>query len=450
MLRGGCLSVNRVKEQVIGRLQEVLLLVRPALLGGVSSADGFLCRSMLWFDFIIIADLEDASADRRLSAHDDALSHALDLILLALDGRVVEVLRCHLERGKHEDRLLHLLDAESRDAKHLSLEGHLVSQQLDVPLVDLDTVLADSELYLLDDLAASCLDTQNLSSFHDVVRRGGSVVNTRDAHDLGQAVALDSQVVSIIGVLFFGNNCALNTRHALDDHMGQASLQLLHYEVKAVATCLIWLNMHFVVAHYFDVAVFDLELGCFEDALPDGLDGDLELQSFNRGQVDLDRQVAPCGRIHLLDVLSDVAQFSLLDPTLDDASSNQRLLVLQARSDDGRRDLVCSVDDLLDPRHTKSDVHGCHTGEMERLERHLRGRLTNRLSGYGTASLTRLDLSTIVSHPDQLNKLVKLVARQVVEVLQEAPGAVFSDIEEQLIDLRGDSIEELGQPLAEL
>ena len=89
-----------------------------------------------------------------------------------------------------------------------------------MPLVDLDTILTDSELDLLDDLAASCLDTQDLGRLHDVVSRGGTVINARDSHHLGQAVAFDGQVVSIIRVLLFGNDSALDARHTFDDDMG--------------------------------------------------------------------------------------------------------------------------------------------------------------------------------------------------------------------------------------
>ena len=46
--------------------------------------------------------------------------------------------------------------------------------------------------------------------------------------------------------------------------------------------------MHFVVAHHFDVAVLDLQLRRFEDALPDGLNCDLELERFNSSKIDLD------------------------------------------------------------------------------------------------------------------------------------------------------------------
>jgi len=58
-------------------------------------------------------------------------------------------------------------------------------------VVNLDAVLTNSELDFLNDAATSCFDAQNLSSLHDMVGGGGSEVNARGAHDLGQAVALN-------------------------------------------------------------------------------------------------------------------------------------------------------------------------------------------------------------------------------------------------------------------
>ena len=46
------------------------------------------------------------------------------------------------------------------------------------------------------------------------------------------------------------------------------------------------------------------------------------------------------------------------------------------------------VDDLLEPGYTECYVFGRHTGEMESVECHLSGGLTNRLGGDGTHHLT--------------------------------------------------------------
>jgi len=104
--------------------------------------------------------------------------------------------------------------------------------------------------------------------------------------------------------------------------MGQFTLKLLHDEVQLVTTSLIGFNMHLVVLDYLQVLIFDLQFSSLEDALLDGLNRDLELEGIDRGQVNLDGQVAPLRRVHFLDVLSDVAELGLLDAALDDPCSD--------------------------------------------------------------------------------------------------------------------------------
>ena len=61
-------------------------------------------------------------------------------------------------------------------------------------------------------------------------------------------------------------------------------------------------------------------------------------------------------------------------------------------ADDRCADGFCGVDNFLDTRYTKGNVHGGDTGEVERLERHLRSRLAD---GLGTDST---DSGTYVIH----------------------------------------------------
>lgn len=56
------------------------------------------------------------------------------------------------------------------------------------------------------------------------------------------------------------------------------------------------------------------------------------------------------------------------------------MLILQYRCDDRRADLVCSIDDFIDSRHTLSDIHAGDTCEVESFEGHLRGGFANTLS----------------------------------------------------------------------
>jgi len=91
---------------------------------------------------------------------------------------------CHLKTGFVQYRSLLLLHAEALNTIDAALECHLVCEQLDMSVVNLNAVLPDGELDLLNDAAACCLNAQHLLRLHNMIGRGGSEVNTRCAHDL--------------------------------------------------------------------------------------------------------------------------------------------------------------------------------------------------------------------------------------------------------------------------
>ena len=118
-----------------------------------------------------------------------------------------------------------------------------------------------------------------MGSLHDVICVGLAVVDTGSAHDLSQAVALDCQAVCIVVLRDHG---ALDMRAALDDHMWQLALKLLHDEVELVTASLVRLDMHLVLTHDTQVLLLDLKLACLEDALLDTFNRNLELEGIDR------------------------------------------------------------------------------------------------------------------------------------------------------------------------
>ena len=56
-----------------------------------------------FLDLVVVAHLEHSRTDWNLPTHDDALCDALDLVLLALDGRVVQMVCGHFETCQHQD-----------------------------------------------------------------------------------------------------------------------------------------------------------------------------------------------------------------------------------------------------------------------------------------------------------------------------------------------------------
>ena len=246
------MSVDAVKDEIIDSLDKLLL---PLVIATCT---------------IVVANLQHASADGYLPAHDDALRHAPDIVLLALDCRIVEVVGRHLERGEHEDGLLHLLDAEPRNSQNLSLVSHLVGQQLHVPVVDLDAVLPNRELDLVYDHVSRRLDAEYLRCLHDMVSASLPVVDAGCSHHLGQAIPLYRQVIALFtATVLLGNDGALDGRIALDYNVGQAALQPLHHEVELVSARLAWLDVDLIMAHFAHVLLLYLQFAGLEDRLND-------------------------------------------------------------------------------------------------------------------------------------------------------------------------------------
>ena len=64
--------------------------------------------------------LHEPRSDGHGNAHDDALTHPADLVLLAVVGGVKEVIGRLLEGGEHQDGLLHLGQSVASDAENLA------------------------------------------------------------------------------------------------------------------------------------------------------------------------------------------------------------------------------------------------------------------------------------------------------------------------------------------
>ena len=230
---------------------------------------------------------------------------------------------CHFEGSQHQDRLLHLLDAESGDAQDLTLKGHLISQKLNVTVVYLDAILSNSELDLFDDAASGSFDAEDLRRLHDMIRRCGSEVDAWGAHHLSKPIALNCQVESVFATLLFRDNSTLDSWHSFDDDVRQATLELLHDEVKLLATCFIRLNMHLVLSDNFDVLFFNFKLASSQNALSYRFNVDLQLECFNGSQVDFERQIAPLRRVNFFDVFRHITELSLFNPAFHDSGCDQ-------------------------------------------------------------------------------------------------------------------------------
>lgn len=126
--------------------------------------------------------------------------------------------------------------------------------------------------------------------------------------------------------------------------------------------------------------------------------------------VQLDVEEAHFRSEHFLDVLGDLAQERSLQTTLADTSGDFVLVVLQFHRDDGCADGRSGINNLLDSRNSLCDIHRRHTGEVERLQRHLRCRLAERLSADGSDRFSGLDDCATILLVDGIEELLQLRA----------------------------------------
>lgn len=143
-----------------------------------------------------------------------------------------------------------------------------------------------------------------------------------------------------------------------------------------------------------DVLLSDLQLGCIHNSPFDIVEGELELQTLDGSEIDVNtdrgRDITPS----LFDHSSNISQQRLLNTTFDDTSGRLTLRVRELTGDDRSTDDLGSVDDLLDTRYTQRYVHGGNTGEMESLQSHLGTGFSDRLRTDSTDGGSWLDESS--------------------------------------------------------
>mmetsp|Transcript_2271 Transcript_2271/g.6883 ORF Transcript_2271/g.6883 Transcript_2271/m.6883 type:complete len:501 (-) Transcript_2271:667-2169(-) len=356
-----------------------------------------LCRGQqqglrLWEDGLrhLLQQLEDAGAERDRDAEDDALGDAADGVGARVDRRLEEVVGRLLEGGEHEHRLLHLRHAKARDAEHLSAEAHDVCEQRDVPAVDLHPVLPHRVLDLVHDGLPRRLDAERLLDLGDVRRSRRAAAHAAHAEHVPQPGALDEQLVAgaaarllhlaLLALLLLRDDGARHLLDAAYQHCQQHPAQPVQLgEGEVLAAGARRVHAHLCRGAHAHVIFVQLHLRRGEDGGADGGDGDGEVEPLDEGEVELDRDVALHQVVHLDDGLADLAELGPLHPPLDHARGGQVERLVELGLDDWRRDLLGGVDDLLDARHAERDVHRGDARKVERLERHLRARLADRL-----------------------------------------------------------------------
>mmetsp|Transcript_12902 Transcript_12902/g.36287 ORF Transcript_12902/g.36287 Transcript_12902/m.36287 type:complete len:406 (-) Transcript_12902:808-2025(-) len=127
----------------------------------------------------------------------------------------------------------------------------------------------------------------------------------------------------------------------------------------------------------------ELYLWVGEDRPCNAVGVNVQLEGVNHLGVKHNRDVGGAGREDDLDVPGHLPQGGLLQAAFDDACHLGVLVKRQGHLHDGCANGLCAVDDLLDARDAKGDVHARNSSKVECLKRHLGARLADRLSPKG-------------------------------------------------------------------
>ncbi|KAI6773531.1 hypothetical protein HG531_000380 [Fusarium graminearum] len=113
-------------------------------------------------------NIETTSANLSKSAHHQPTTRCREVIPVTIQYSILEKSQCRLETHLGE-RTDVTLETHSVEWCETTVPCHVVTDQVQVAVVDLDTVGAEDTIQLIDNVLSSCLDTVNLQDSCDVV-----------------------------------------------------------------------------------------------------------------------------------------------------------------------------------------------------------------------------------------------------------------------------------------
>lgn len=114
-----------------------------------------------------------------------------------------------------------------------------------------------------------------------------------------------------------------------------------------------------------------------------------------------------------------ITEMRLFQPTLHNPRGSLAIRCDKLGTDDRSTNELCSVDYFLDARHAERHVHRRDAGKVERLERHLRAWLANRLRANRANRGAWLNLCFDILDPAELQKRAELAFRNLGFVLDD-------------------------------
>mmetsp|Transcript_38256 Transcript_38256/g.90448 ORF Transcript_38256/g.90448 Transcript_38256/m.90448 type:complete len:283 (+) Transcript_38256:553-1401(+) len=237
------------------------------------------------------------------------------------------------------------------------------------------------------------------------------------SHDILKSRPFNEKLVALlrrpIWRLLFDSldDSALDAWNPAHDHVPERLCQVVHRELERLLGAAVMRRLHhqLVRSPHLDHAFLDLELRILQDRLAYRFSREVQLQILDALPVETHCYEAPLPREDLLDAPRHLSEHGALDAALDDARGRLVAVVRERDLHHRRGNNLGGVDDLLNTGNAERDVHGRDTGEMERLERHLRPRFPDRLRAH------RADCAAWLRHR------ASIPAKALVEKVLELP-----------------------------
>ncbi|KAI6769816.1 hypothetical protein HG530_004445 [Fusarium avenaceum] len=299
-------------------------------------------------------------------------------------------------------------------------------------MVDVRTVKGQHVGQLLCQSGTSSFNTEDLNNLVQIVGIGSCRINTVDSQHLSESsttgievplcaawIVLDCKQCTVIALSepgSLGQESTLNTRDTTESKgIQKMGLQALEHDIILHSRAI---TIVFLVGTSLD--------GSNTDDLLIG--------------VVVTEDDCQIGGIFLLDTLSNIVNLNLLIEQLLSVQSNtqkpsrlvgsgidsfirnhvflglllSRKWCVEVHSHTGSLDVLGQVKNFLETRHTKSNVLGRHTSEMESVQCHLGSGLTNGLGSQNTNHFTRVHESTV---PSVLELTQDVVESQLIQTV---------------------------------
>ena len=145
--------------------------------------------------------------------------------MLSLSGSIKQKVSCLLKRCQHNCRILHLIHSVSGKSDNLPLASHNLWKQVDMPWVNINSMLLHRLCYLVNYTLFSCLYSQTFLNLCNMVRKWFLPIHTLSTQHFTQTQTLSIYDMPIMRV--FTNKRSVDCCNSSNHHISELPSQRL-------------------------------------------------------------------------------------------------------------------------------------------------------------------------------------------------------------------------------